>query len=66
MWLSTTVIIIKAEACVMLKVPMKRKLLFHIFVDKRLKIRLLLLKLNIAPFHNPKISVKHDKSYATN
>ena len=45
---------------------MKQKFLFDIFVDKELKIRFLLLKLNIAPFYNPKISVKHDKSYATN
>ena len=45
---------------------MKRKFLFDIFIDKGLKFRFLLLKLNIAPFNNSKISVKHDKSYATN
>ena len=45
---------------------MKRNFLFDIFVDKELKFRLLLLKLNIASFNNSKISVKHDKSYATN
>ena len=39
---------------------------FDIFVDKGLKFRFLLLKLNIAPFNNSKISVKHDKSHATN
>ena len=49
-----------------IKVPTKRTFLFHIFVDKELKFRFLLLKLNIAPFNNSKISVKHDKSYATN
>ena len=48
-----------------LKVPMKRKFLFDIFIDKGFKFRFLLLKLNIAPFNNSKISVKHDKSYAT-
>ena len=48
-----------------LNVPMKRKFLFDIFVDKWLKIRFLLLKLNVAPFYNSKISVKPDKSYAT-
>ena len=37
-----------------------RQILFDIFVDKRLKIRFRLLKLNIAPFYNPKIFVKHD------
>ena len=31
---------------------MKRKFLFDIFVDKGLKIKFLLLKLNIAPFNN--------------
>ena len=51
---------------VLLKVPMKRKCLFDIFVDKGLKFMFLLLKLNIAPFNNSKISVKYDKSYATN
>ena len=45
---------------------MKRKFLFDIFVDKGLKFRFLLLKLNIATFYNSKISVKHDKSHATN
>ena len=49
-----------------IKVPMKRNFLFDIFVDKGLKSRFLLLKLNIAPFNNSKISVKPDKSYATN
>ena len=49
-----------------LKVPMKRIFLFDIFVDKGLKFRFLLLKLNIAPFNNSRISVKHDKSHATN
>ena len=44
---------------------MKRKCLFDIFVDKRLKFKFLLLGLNIAPFNNSKISVKHDKSYLT-
>ena len=48
------------------KVPMKRKFLFDIFADKGLKFRFLLLELNIAPFNNSKISVKHDKSDATN
>ena len=42
------------------------KFLFDIFFDKRLKIRFLLLKLNIALSYNPNTSVKHDKSYATN
>ena len=42
------------------KVPMKREFIFDIFVNKGLKIRFLLLKLNIAPFYNPKILVKHD------
>ena len=45
---------------------MKRNILFDIFVDKGLKFRFLLLKRNIAPFKNSKISVKHDQSYATN
>ena len=45
---------------------MKRKFLFDIFVDKGLKFSFLLLKLNIAPSYNSKISVKHAKSYATN
>ena len=36
----------------MFTVPMKRKFLFDIFVDKGLKIKFLLLKLNIAPFNN--------------
>ena len=45
---------------------MKRNFLFDIFVDKGLKFRFLLLKLNITPSNNSKISVKHDKSYATN
>ena len=31
---------------------MKRTFLFDIFVDKGLKIKFLLLKLNIAPFNN--------------
>ena len=44
--------------------PVKRKVLFDIFVDKGLKFRFLLLKLSIAPFYNSKISVKHDKTYA--
>ena len=52
--------------CRDLKVPMKRKFLFDIFVDIGLKFRFLLLKLNIAPFYSSKISVKQDKSYATN
>ena len=43
---------------------MKRKFLFDIFVDKGLKFRFLVLKLNIAPFNNSKISVKHDKFHA--
>ena len=46
--------------------PMKRTFLFDIFVNKGLRIKFLLFKLNIAPFYNPKISVEHDKSYATN
>ena len=33
---------------------------------KGLKFTFLLLKPNIAPFYNSKISVKHGKSYATN
>ena len=45
---------------------MKRTFLFDIFVDKGLEFRFLLLKRNIGPFNNSKISVKHDKSYATN
>ena len=48
------------------KVPMKRKFLFYVFVDKGLKIGFLSSKRNIAPFHNTNISVKHNKSYATN
>ena len=47
------------------KMLMKRKNVFDIFVNKGLKIRFLLLKLNVAPFYNPKFSVKH-KCYATN
>ena len=46
--------------------PMKRKFIFDIFVDKGLNIRFLLLKLSIKLFYNPGISVKHDKSYVTN
>ena len=42
------------------KVHMKRKFIFDIFVNKGLKMRFLLLKLNIALFYNLKISVKHD------
>ena len=34
------------------EVPMKRKILFDIFVDKGLKFRFLLLKLNIARFNH--------------
>ena len=45
---------------------MKWKFLIDIFVDKELKIRFLLLKLNIMPFNKPKIPVEHDKSYAAN
>ena len=46
--------------------PVKRKFLFDIFIDKGLKFRFLLLKLNIAPFNKSKSSVKHDQSYARN
>ena len=42
------------------------KIFIWCFVHKRLKFMSQLLKLNIAPFNNSKISVKHDKSYATN
>ena len=35
---------------------MKQKILFDIFVDKRLKIRFLLLKLNVVPLYNPNIT----------
>ena len=52
--------------CARVKVAMKRKFLFDIFVDKGLKFMFLFLKLNIAPFNNSKISVEHDKCYATN
>ena len=54
------------ETCVHdFKVPMKRKFIFNVFVDKWSKIGFLSSKSNIAPFYNPNISVKHNKSYAT-